>query len=115
MQAKNNTYDNVLKRFHSLLMMVLLMWLTVSTPFVYEAQQDVLVSQGITDEEVPNPLTNTNEERVEAGGSNLSEYLHEPHQYQVPSNTIELTYKCHPDDLYSAFHPELLSPPPELG
>lgn len=92
---------------------MLLLWLTVSTPYVYEAQQDVLVSQGLTDEEVPNPLSNTNEERVETGGNSLSEYLHEPHHYQVPSSIIEVAYKCHPDDLYSAFHPELLSPPPE--
>lgn len=115
MRRKPVTYEEVLKRFHSLLMMVLLMWLTVSTPFVYEAQQDVLVSQGLAEEDVPNPLSNTNEERVETGGSSLSEYLHEPHHYVVPSSIIELYYKCHPDDLYSAFHPELLSPPPEIG
>ena len=113
MRQKGFTYEEVRQRFNSLVMVVLLMWLTVSTPFIYESQHDVLVSQGLAEEDAADPLTGTTEEKVEVGNNTLSEYLHEPHHYNAPSSIVESNYKCHPDDLYSAFHPELLSPPPE--
>lgn len=113
MQKKQVTYSQVRQCFYSLLMMALLLWLTVSTPYVYKAQQEVAAAQGIVDDDTSNPLSNTNEERVENGASTISEYLHEPHHYVLPYSLVASLYKCHPDDLYSAFHPELLSPPPE--
>lgn len=105
----------MLKQFNCLLMVVLLTWLTVCTPFVNSVRQQVALEQGITDDNAGNPLANTNEERVENATNTLSEYLHEAHPYYTPSYIIVSEYKCHPDALYSVFHPELVSPPPEAA
>lgn len=106
-------YEGAQQRFHSLLMLCLLLWLTVSTPFVYDAQQDVATAQGITTADDDNPLSGTNEEKVETGSNTLSEYLHEPHHAQLRFVVLTRSYKCLPYDLYLAFHPELVVPPPD--
>lgn len=106
-------YNDVFRRFHSLLMMVLLLWLTVSMPFVYTVQQDAAVEQLNTDGNDVDPFPGAAEEKVETGGGGLSEYLHETHHGLVSLPVALLLYKPHPDDYYSAFHPELVSPPPE--
>lgn len=101
----------------SIFMLLALAWLTVCLPYVNESrqQQNLLVCLGEDGPETDNtnPLVNTNEERAEGGTSQLSEYLHD--LYLMEHNFITLTsyYKCHPSDLYHAFHPDLLIPPPE--
>jgi len=104
----------------SLLMMVALLWLTVSIPFVYSFQQEVkkeaakqISSSEENTEDSSNPLSNTNEEKTENGVNTLSEYLHELHLIEHHFTTITTFYKCHPSDLYLAYHPELVIPPPE--
>jgi len=96
----------------SLFMILALLWLTVSTPFVYAAQQvEKKISQNQSDN---NPFSNTTEEKNESGANTLSEYLHEPPAIENLSLVLTKFYKCHPSDLYFAFHPELISPPPEV-
>lgn len=100
----------------SLFMIMALLWLTVSTPFVYNAQQ-------VLKKEIPkqsgkagdnNPFSSTNEEKNESSVNTLSEYLHEPPSME--NNFIILTrlYKRYPSDIIYQHHPELLSPPPEV-
>ncbi len=114
MHTERTLYEESLQRFYSLLMLCLLLWLTVSTPFVYEAQQDVAVAQGIAGpDDDDSPLSGTNEEKVETGSNTLSEYLHELPHYQPRFILLTRSYKCSPDDLYQAFHPELVVPPPD--
>lgn len=95
------------------MMLCLLLWLTVSTPVIYDAQQDVATAQGITCTDDSNPLSGTNEEKAESGVNTLSEYLHDTTHYQPSFTQLEPAYKCHPDEMYAAFHPELVVPPPE--
>ena len=96
-----------------------LAWLTISTPFVYAAQQQqkALAEQfQLPDapEEDYNPFAGTNEEKTEGGSSTLSEeYLHNAHHIVHHGTTIVKYYKCHPADLYVDYHPESFSPPPE--
>ncbi len=113
MHHVRSLYAESQQRFCSLLMLCLLLWLTVSTPFVYAAQQDVAVAQGIPGADDDNPLSGTNEEKAETGSNTLSEYLHELLHYQPRFVLRTLSYKCLPDDLYLAFHPELVVPPPD--
>ena len=110
---KNRSYKPVAS---ALLMLVALLWLTVSTPFVYACQQQVAAAakkEGAAKAaQTNNPLSGTNEEKPESGTSNLSEYLHEivlPGHVSQPQAKYE---KCHSSNLYLAFHPELLCPPP---
>jgi len=100
-------------------MMVALAWLTVSIPFVYDCQQRIAETKTIN---ITNPLqeeecnsfsTNTTEEKHESGSNSLSEYIHDMHlQLHYIAGVVKYR-KCHPSDLYYAFHPELISPPPE--
>lgn len=97
-------------------MMLALAWLTVCLPYVNEQQRaaKTVIEKTADDaaDDSGNPLTNTNEEKNESGVSLLSEYLHEQHEMAHNFITLSTFYKCHPSDLYLAYHPELLIPPP---
>lgn len=113
---KNSTYN--IKRISSCIIMALaLAWLTVSIPFVYSSQQQMSASKIASPvpapEEECNPFANTTEEKTENSGNSLSEYLHDMHLHVQYLTTLSKFSKCHPSDLYYAFHPELISPPPE--
>jgi hypothetical protein len=99
-------------------MLLALAWLTVSLPFVYNSQQLqkelVKETKAATPDDNSNPLANTTEEKTENGTNNLSEYLHEFHITEQPVSFIKNVYKHHPADLYVAFHPEYICPPPDV-
>lgn len=113
---KNFTY-RLKQVVSSVIMMLALAWLTVSIPFVYANQQHMAAAMsgipGALDEE-SNPFSNTTEEKTESGGNTLSEYLHDMHSHVQLMVSPKKYSKCHPSDLYYAFHPELISPPPEF-
>lgn len=117
---RHHSTHNIKQFVSSIVMMLALVWLTVSTPFVYSAQQQVnSVSAVHTDDATDidddtNPFANTTEEKTESGGNTLSEYLHDMHQHLPYVAVAQKFSKCHPSDLYYAFHPELISPPPEV-
>lgn len=100
----------------SLFMIATLLWLTVSTPFVYAADQvQKKEAQKQSDESKnQNPFSNTTEEKNESGVNTLSEFLHEHQLIDQQSITFVRYYKCYPSDLYIEYHPELISPPPEI-
>ena len=106
-------------KVYSIIMLLALAWLTVSTPFV-NAQQQALKKLEVKAHDKPdaeegcNPFSNTTEEKTENGASTLSEYLHDNQLTEHHFSVLETYYKCHPADLYFAFHPELISPPPEV-
>jgi hypothetical protein len=99
----------------ALLMLLALLWLTVSTPFVYACQQATAAAQkedAANASQSNNPLTGTDEEKPGLGSSNVSEYLQ---QAELASHAVRLLVKyekCNASNLYLAFHPELLCPPP---
>jgi hypothetical protein len=112
MKGKKGTYS-LAQIGSSVFMILALIWLTVSIPFVYEAAQSAKVEtqSGVCDE--TNPFSNTTEEKNESSVNTLSEYLHDLHLSESGFTVVAKYYKCHPSDLYFEFHPELLSPPPE--
>lgn len=114
---KRRTPYNLGHIISSIVMLIALAWLTVSTPFVYAAQQqqEVLAHQGSdTADDDYNPFASTNEEKTESGANTLSEeYLHHANHIEHYFITLVTYYKCHPADEYLAFHPESFSPPPE--
>ena len=97
----------------------MLLWLVVCTPFVYSSQQEIKKdsSQNYqhTDkaDDSSNPLNNTNEEKSETSANTLSEFLHTAHCLEHHFIQLPVYYKCHSSDLYLAFHPETISPPPD--
>jgi hypothetical protein len=98
----------------SLFMMVVLLWLTISTPYVYAAQQ---IQKQQQKQQKPyqnnNPFSNTTEEKNENGVNTLSEYLHDFQLIEQSVTLVKKFYKCYPSNLYIEYHPELVSPPPE--
>ncbi|MGN6294407.1 MAG: hypothetical protein ACTHMV_16785 [Chitinophagaceae bacterium] len=108
----------------SILMLVTLLWLTVSTPFVYESQsqlakQQALLSQSShhdanDDEQTCTPLgSNTTEEKTHGSINSLSEeYLHlDSELFHLAELSLNHT-RYHTASEYVAFHGELLCPPP---
>jgi hypothetical protein len=98
----------------SLFMIIALLWLTVSIPFVFasqQTQQKEIQKQAGADK---NPFSTTTEEKNESSVSSLSEYLHDLNSMNHHFIVLKRIYKCHTSDLYYAYHPELLSPPPEV-
>ena len=118
MNKTKPTYYLFKHRLSSVFMIIALLWLTICTPYVYAAHvaQDDLTAQtfgGSQEDDGSNPLTNTTEEKTESGLNTLSEYLHEAHFLEHGFIIITKYEKCHADDLYFAYHPELISPPPD--
>jgi hypothetical protein len=116
---KKRTYPyNLSHVVSSIIMLLALAWLTVSTPFVYAAQQQQEVLAYGHDTEANddfNPFASTNEEKTEGGNNTLQEeYLHHAHIIEHHYTTLVKYYKCHLADEYIAYHPEFFSPPPEV-
>lgn len=100
-------------------MMLALAWLTVCLPYVNEWQATKTAveksagNKGAKSDN-SNPLSNTNEERSETGTSFLSEYLHETPVLEQHFILLTSFFKAHPSDIYIAYHPDLIIPPPEV-
>lgn len=103
----------------TLLMLFALVWLTVSLPYVYETKLKVaskeLNGKFEVEKNNANPFANTTEEKTCGGINTLTEeYIHHtsfdnaaPVMGQV--QLLELHYH---EGTYTAFHGELLCPPP---
>ena len=110
------------QKIWGVIMFLSLLWLTISLPFVYDAQQKLaklsaieipLDNNPVENSEDSNPLTNSVEEKT-AGNSNiLEEYIHHAHEGFTLDNPILSHIDQHSTDLYHAYHGELLYPPPE--
>jgi cytoskeletal protein RodZ len=106
----------------SIFMMLALAWLTVSLPFVYEAQQvredyKSAAKQDLAGtEEDSNPFSNTTEEKT-PNNNNVNtpseEYLHDHHSSETYIAVPSTEYKVEHASTYIAFHGELISPPPD--
>lgn len=104
----------------SFVMILALVWLTVSAPFVYEAQIEQAQWESATaplpdnpvDNEEANPFSNSTEEKAPGANSFSEEYLHGSHD-QASAGNDKLSHQSrHVYDVYVAFHGEMLCPPP---
>jgi cytoskeletal protein RodZ len=110
----------------AIFMIAALLWLTVSTPFVFQFQQKQIEQNKIaqseqspvtdTNEEESNPFGNTTEEKNSTSSNTLTEeYLHELHLHNHFFSIVSSEHQCHHDDTYIAFHGELDVPPPDVA
>ena len=120
---KRNTKPYSIFQLASAVVMIMaLLWLTVSTPFVYASQQELIKQhKGATnssalvgtEEEAANSLGNTTEEKKPSSGSSLTEeYLHDNHIVDRFISPISQFHKCENARVYNAFHGEVQVPPP---
>jgi hypothetical protein len=125
MKKTGRTYK--ISQFISTIFMVLaLLWLTISAPFVYEAgkitaQQEKLANpdspvDNTGEESSANPFGNSTEEKTPGGSNSFSEeYLHDHHTNDCFSVLVSLLHKRENAGTYIAYHGELLVPPPNLA
>jgi hypothetical protein len=115
MTTKGRTY-NFLHLVSAVLMILALLWLTISAPFVYAGQQ-AIAKQNKTekpatpltcsDEDGTNPFGNNTEEKAPTNGSSFSE--------EYFFSIISQYHKCENAGTYVAYHGELLVPPPNAA
>lgn len=110
---KNRNIFSIRMKTSSLFMILALLWLTVSIPFVYAAAESNRANHPTGQCEETNPFSNTTEEKNESSVNTLSEYLHDLQLTESDFIILSKYYKCHPSDLYFEYHPKLISPPPE--
>ena len=115
--VKRSKKYSALQIASSIIMMLALLWLTVCTPFVnkaYEIKKEISQQhfQGQC-EDNSNLFSNITEEK-NPNSNTLSEYLHDTHHSEKLPIALNKSYKGHPTDLYFEYHPELISPPPEV-
>jgi hypothetical protein len=107
------------QKISSVFLILTLCWLTVSAPFVAACQQQLAKQQkvmcdpaGCEDEANESDAGNNIEEKV-PGATNLAEeFLHHSHTEHHFISIISLHHKLEDAGSYTAFHGELLVPPP---
>ncbi len=121
---KSRKIYSVFQLFSAVIMILALMWLTMSTPFVLDSQQEVAKKDkmektatplaGSEEETTKTPGSNT-EEKTPCGNSFSEEYLHDNHKTDHFFSVSQQYQKCKNADTYIAFHGELLVPPPNVS
>lgn len=110
-----NQHISFLKFATAIFLMAALSWLTVSIPFVYQAKQQTIKNAsgkadnpfaGTTEEKTPsNPTVNINEEFLH---NHHHDFSHIPFQ-------ITVAYIHAHESIYTAYHGEILCPPPDFS
>lgn len=107
----------------SVFLMITLTWLTVSAPFVAKAQQELAKQQKMQVACTAENCDDCNEEETAGnnveekvpGSTNFSEeFLHEHHITHHFFSIVSLYHKLENAGNYTAFHGELLVPPPNF-
>lgn len=121
MRFIKNKYT-VRQYFATILMLFALVWLTVSLPYVYEAKQKVASKDHVSKVQAPknnaNPFANTTEESTCGGINTLTEeYIQHFSFDSTPfvGSGIQLLQLHYHEGTYTAFHGELLCPPPNAA
>ena len=114
----------------AIFMSLALLWLTVSTPFVYASQQELAAKHSFehsescfadnahadNGEEEANPFSPSTEEKNPTNGNSFSEeFLHHHHIDEHFFSLASRSHKSENADIYVAFHGELLVPPPNAA
>ncbi|HEX4876332.1 MAG TPA: hypothetical protein VFV31_06640, partial [Chitinophagaceae bacterium] len=97
------------------------LWLTISTPFVFNAQRQLITEERQSagngsqqDDESANPLASTTEEKTPNNSNSLSEFLNEGETIKQPVRNLIRQYNPISISLYVSFQGELLVPPPNI-
>jgi len=122
--TKNRKTYTIFQKASTICMMLALLWLTISLPFVYAGQQEIAKQQHTentgspftgNEEESANPFGNSTEEKAPGNNSFLEVYLHDHHKEDGLLATAMQYRSCEDARNYIAFHGELLVPPPKLA
>lgn len=121
MERTKNIYS-ILQKVSAVFMILALLWLTVSCPFVLASQHQLAKEGKITQTQSPpggseeenNPFGANTEEKTPGATSFSEEFLHAHHTAHHFPVTDPAYHKYENAGTYTAFHGELLVPPPNL-
>lgn len=119
MKQNRKTY-NFFQKASAVFLMLTLLWLTVSTPFIIGSQQERDKQEESTS--VNLPVNSPEDDSGDSSGNNVEEkapstslseeFLHEHQSAHYWFSIISNSYKSENADVYIAFHGELHAPPP---
>lgn len=122
MQKKRKTYT-ILQKISSIFLMLTLAWLTISAPFVATAQQELAKQQKAFS--ASSPVSDSEDETTDTGSNAVEEkvscnafaeeFLHDHHLTHYLSSETSRYHKLENAGTYTAFHGELLVPPPNAA
>ena len=121
---KNSKSYTFFQKASSIFLMMVLLWLTVSTPFIISTQQQLAKQQNSLSAELP--MSDSEDETSDSSGNNIEEkvpsttslseeFLHEYHGTQDYISKTAPNYKLENSGTYIAFHGELHAPPPNAA
>ncbi len=117
---QNQTYT-VTHKMSAVCMILMILWLTVSAPFVFASEQSLekqcssSVPLSSNDDDSENPYGNNTEEKAPSSTSFSEEYLHDFDKSDLFSLLVASNHTIKDADTYHAFHGELLVPPPDVA
>lgn len=125
LMKKSKKSYTIIQKASSIFLMLVLLWLTVSTPFIIATQQELAKQQKSMSIDLPvsdneddstdSSGNNNIEEKVPVSNSLSEEYLHEHHNEQEFGAKLARNYKLENASTYIAFHGELHAPPPNVA
>ncbi|MGG9970861.1 hypothetical protein ACQ33O_03610 [Ferruginibacter sp. SUN002] len=121
--TKRKTTYTIFQKATAIFLMLNLLWLTVSTPFVAAAQQELAKQQKVlateassSDDGNSEDCTNNNvEEKVPSSTNLAEEFLHDHHITHHFFSVVSHYHKLENADNYIAYHGELHVPPPNAA
>ena len=112
MKAKET--NTILPKISAITMILMLLWLTVSAPFVFAAQQELAKQENRSC--TTSPLAASEEESKAPSGTSFSEeFLHHHDKAELFAAIIKRSHGLENADTYHAFHGEQLVPPPDVA
>lgn len=121
---RTNKINTLLHKSSAVVMILTLMWLTISTAFVFSFNQNIgrqaatnntNIPLNGSEDETSNPFETNTEEKASGSTSLLEEYIHLQQNNHYPISITAQYHKCENSDTYIAFHGELLVPPPNVA
>ncbi|NOT50284.1 MAG: hypothetical protein HOP10_03295 [Chitinophagaceae bacterium] len=120
MNRKRKIYS-LFNKVSAICMIMALLWLTVSLPFIFSAEQELASTEKTTsgvpgnDDESADPFGSSTEEKAPSSTSFSEEYLHDHSAHEYLSLNTLIHHVCGNAGTYIAFHGELLVPPPNAA
>lgn len=123
---KVKTSYSIFQKATAAFLILTLLWLTGSTPFVMAAQQDLAKQQKAVSIDIPVNDDCSDEGGTDSNGNNIDEkapgginiaeeFLHEHEADNYFISAGSASYPVENSDTYIAFHGELHAPPPNLA
>lgn len=111
----NTNHISVRHLFSAVAMLLLLGWLTVSTPFVAAAKEQAKTVHCKNKSTQDNPFAGTTEEKTPSSNTFAEEYIHHS-EWDCSSLPfqISIAYIHAHESLYKAYHGEPPCPPPNV-